>query len=111
MTELRKVCAYPALLNDFSSVAAAATAEESEAAGPAEHDDAAVPPKPEERVVKPSAAAGKLALLAQLLPALRAGDHHVLLFSQARKVCAAILQRPHFVPLLGSFGSHWCVTD
>lgn len=94
VAELRKVCAYPTLLMEFSmgetsgngnggegdSPAASPRASSVPAATATTAGDADRPP------VDLVTASGKLRVLQQLLPALQASGHRVLLLSQSRKV-------------------------
>jgi hypothetical protein len=94
VAELRKVCAYPTLLMEFSmgehpgsgnggngdSPTASPRASSVPAATAATAGDGDRPP------VDLVTASGKLRVLQQLLPALQASGHRVLLLSQSRKV-------------------------
>lgn len=98
VAELRKVCAYPTLLSEFS-MAADASGKEGAAAG----EDDSPPESPPADAASPAAAAadedkqpvdlvaasGKLRMLQQLLPGLQAGGHRVLVLTQSRKVMHA----------------------
>lgn len=103
MAELRKVCAHPAVLPEYASasedadaVAAAATVTASQAgAGAAVKAEDGLQPAYRAGGAGPEAASGlvdssgKLRLLQQLLPALRAAGHKILLLSHSRKVMRA----------------------
>lgn len=91
------MCAYPTLLSEFTmspsaggNDGAAAEEDSSPRASPEVEAAAASSAAAADEDGKPvdlAAASGKIRLLRQLLPALQAGGHRVLLLSQSRKVC------------------------
>lgn len=90
------MCAYPTLLSEFSMTTDTSRKDggavgdgDSPADSPSADTaaEAAAPAADEEKKpVDLVAASGKLRMLQQLLPALQAGGHRVLLLSQSRKV-------------------------
>lgn len=93
VAELRKACSYPTLLPEYATAvaAAAAAAQDDGAESPrAAAAAAAAAVEAEKRRADLAAASGKLLLLRQLLPALHAGGHRVLLLSQSRKVSSTV---------------------
>ena len=106
MAELRKVCMHPAVLPEYASAGEDPDAAEAQAASPG-RPAAAVAVKAEEgdqaalKAAAPGGApalvesSGKLRVLQQLLPALHAAGHKVLLLSHSRKVSLAPRSSPH----------------
>jgi hypothetical protein len=94
VAELRKVCAYPTLLMEFSMGEPSGSGNggdaDSPTASPRASSVPAVPAAPagdgDRAPVDLVTASGKLRVLQQLLPALQASGHRVLLLSQSRKV-------------------------
>jgi hypothetical protein len=94
VAELRKVCAYPTLLSDFSMAGNSGDGNGGDGdsptgsprASPATATVAAADRDGDSKPVDLVTASGKLRVLQQLLPALQASGHRVLLLSQSRKV-------------------------
>jgi hypothetical protein len=98
VAELRKVCAYPTLLSDFSMAGSSGEGNGGDGDSPTGSPRAAsgapmaagADREGDGKPVDLVAASGKLRVLQQLLPALQAKGHRVLLLSQSRKVTPVV---------------------